>query len=301
MQAENALTHSHVSAAKFRMLQVAVFAVGLSAMIVAGWYLVEGMLNFAGDKSSQRVFIAAGIIFQVTESICFVAAAALTSKSFYWRTSLFTLGTILFLFSISVMTLAQKATLQAGESQATALDSQVEALQAQIRSLDNVIGGYRLNAETQSKSIYANSRELGQDSLNRATDLELKKLNLTEKLFELNGARKQTSSDFFKQLEKVTGFPALQTEFYFLVTRSLLLELCGIVLMSFAAHLKLTNTQPNNDERRASNSAFKGIRAARLESNPANSSNTENNADEHWASTYIRKLKQKSNDGNAAQ
>ena len=269
-------------------VQLIIFIVGLSAMIVSGWYLIEGMLHFAGDDSSKRVFIAAGIIFQVTESICFIAATAFTSKKWYWRAALFALGAILFAFSIDVMTLAQKATLQAGNNQATALDSQILAIQEQVKSLDDVIAGYRLNAEKQSKSVYANSRELGQDSLNRAADLENKKIEMSTKLYELQAARKQTSSDFFKQLEEIIGFPALQTEFYFLMSRSVLLELCGIVLMAFAAHLRAPSAQQQAPQKK-NQPANKPRQQNRLvRENQATFEET----GEHWARSHIRLLKQ---------
>lgn len=275
------------SGAKSAATQWAIFSVGLCAMAVSGWYLVEGMLHFAGDETSKRVFIAAGIIFQVTESICFIAATAFTTRSWLWRGSLFSLGTVLFIFSIAVMTLAQKATLQAGDSEAKALDTQVQSIEGQIESLNNVIAGYRLNADAQSKSVFANSRELGQDSLNRATELEEKKLQLAERLFELQKARKQTSADFFKQLENIIGFSALKTEFYFLMIRSVLIELCGIVLLAFAAHLR-TPVEKNipTVEKSIGRTPAPG-RGARAVQN-ANS-----DSGEHWARSHIQLLKQK--------
>ena len=284
---ENTIPSSFFSNAKSATTQWAIFLVGLSAMIVSGWYLIEGMLHFAGDDRSKQVFIAAGIIFQVTESICFVAASAYTTRSWLWRGSLFTLGAVLFIFSIAVMTLAQKATLQVGDSQAQALDSQIHSIEQQITSLDNVIAGYRLNAETQSKSVFANSRELGQDSLNRATELEEKKLLLSGRLFELQKARKQTSADFFKQLESIIGFPALKTEFYFLMIRSVLMELCGIVLMAFAAHLRV----PVNQNVPTVEKFFK--RTPILGRNPSASQAAHNETGEHWARSHIQLLKQK--------
>ena len=277
--------------AKFRSMQSIIFLVGVSAMVVAGWYLIEGMLHFAGDETSKRVFIAAGIIFQITESICFIAAAALTAGSIYWRVALVFLGTFLFLFSITVMTLAQKATLQSGESEASALTQQISALQKQVESLDEMIAGYRLNAEKQSKSIFANSRELGQDSLNRATELEQQKLALSNQLFSLTSAKRQTSSDFFTQLEKIIGLPALQTEFYFLVTRSLLLELCGIFLMAFAAYLKIPAVLKDSllpEQYTSNNTLTEQPRIESIDRELVNSG--------HWASSYIRSLKQKNHD-----
>ena len=295
------------------LTQALIFSVGLSAMVVAGWYLIEGMLHFAGDDASKRVFIAAGIIFQITESICFIAAAAYTSKTLYWRLALFGLGCILFLFSITVMTLAQKATLQAGEHAANAIEQQVSALDSQVQSLNEMIAGYRLNAEKQSKSIYANSRELGQDSLNRATELEIKKLELTDKLFALNNARRQTSSDFFKQLEQILGYPALEMEFYFLVSRSLLLELCGIMLMAFAAQLSQSWQHHRTERAKAPAGGTHGLfralgsrktgpitrqqaatpgkqaRPAPEEVEPPQEHSLVNG---HWASSHIRQLKQ---------
>lgn len=288
---DNTAPGSFFSNAKSVTLQWGIFGVGLCAMIVSGWYLIEGMLHFAGDDNSKRVFIAAGIIFQVTESICFIAATAFTTRSWLWRGSLFTLGSVLFIFSIAVMTLAQKATLQVGDSEAKALDSQINAIEEQVNSLDNVIAGYRLNAETQSKSVFANSRELGQDSLNRATELEEKKLNLTNRLFELQKDRRQTSSDFFKQLEKIIGLPALKTEFYFLMIRSVLMELCGIVLMAFAAHLRtpVDNHIPTM-EKPVRRTPLIG-RGLRTEQNP------QNETGDHWARSHIQLLKQKQTSG----
>jgi hypothetical protein len=293
---ESALTNesSWLTSTRNLSVQLTIFIVGLAAMIVSGWYLIEGMLHFAGDESSKKVFIAAGIIFQITESICFITATAFVSRSWYWRGSLFTLGTILFMFSIGVMTLAQKATLQAGDNQATALDSRITALQAQVDSLDEVIAGYRLNAEKQSKSVFANSRELGQDSLNRAAELESKKLALTERLFELQNQRRQTSADFFKQLEKVIGLPALQTEFYFLMTRSVLLELCGIVLMAFAAHLRAPRTVAK------ASTPLAPIRS-KLARQPTFESTSHDETGEHWARSHIRLLKQQQQGGNQNQ
>lgn len=285
-----------------------VFLVGLCAMIVAGIILIEGMLNFAGG-AAKYIFIAAGIVFQVAETLCFIAAAALIGKSSQWRAGLFFLGILLFSFSIAVMTLAQKATIQVGESKDDALSKQTSALNDQLKSLDDVIQGYRLNAERQSKSIYANSRQLGQDSLNRATELEEKKLLLKEKLFSLNERKRQTSSAFFKQLEDITGLEATSTEFYFLVLRSILLELCGIVFMAFAAYLKFHKSQnylaaqssvrtetlaapitakakekPSKKKKLAQSTAIKPI-----------STPKEDSGDSSWAAKYLNALREKQN------
>jgi len=207
-------------------------------MIVAGFFLIEGLSQFSGDETTRNILIIGGILFQITESLCFIAAASLAFHSITWRMSLFGLGCILFLFSIGVMTLAQKTALQTGINEASAIDEKRGQIREQITSLDRMIESYRLNAEKQSKSIYKDSRALGQDSINRATEIELEKSKLSEQLFALNQQRKETSIDFFIRLEEVTGLPAVSTEFYFLVVRSLLLELCGIILMAFAANLR---------------------------------------------------------------
>jgi hypothetical protein len=210
-------------------------------MAVAGFFLIEGLSQFSGSGGAKKMLIIGGVLFQITESLCFISASALTYHSLRWRYILFTLGTVLFCFSIAVMTLAQKTALQSGEAQAQANDEQRAHIRNQIASLQQVIDSYRLNAENQSKSIYKDSRAMGQDSINRATELEERKFQLGEELFRLNTDRKQTSSDFFKRLEEVTGLPAKSTEFYFLVLRSLLLEMSGIILMSFGANLRAYN------------------------------------------------------------
>jgi len=220
---------------------LAIFLVGIACMAVSGYFLIEGLSEFSGGAGAKRMLIVGGILFQVTESICFMSAAALTAHSRSWRYLLFTLGSVLFLFSIAVMTLAQKTALQAGEAQAQAIDEKRDQLRLQLQSLDKVIASYRLNAEKQSRSIYKDSRALGQDSLNRATELEERKMALSNTLFALNEKRRQTSVDFFNRIEQVLGVPSAQAEFYFLVIRSLLLELCGIVLLSFSANLRAYN------------------------------------------------------------
>ncbi len=220
---------------------VFIFCIGLACMTVAGYFLIEGLSQFAGGAAARQVLIVGGILFQITESICFISASALTYHSLRWRYILFTLGMVLFSFSIAIMTLAQKTALQTGEAQAQAIDEQRQQLREQIASLDQVIGSYRLNAQQQSLSIYRDSRALGQDSINRAAALEEKKSQLSTMLYNLTTERRQTSADFFQHLQEVTGLPAKATEFYFLVLRSLLLELSGIVLMSFGANLRAYN------------------------------------------------------------
>ncbi len=232
-------------------------------MAVAGYFLVQGLSQFSGSGTTNTMLIVGGVLFQVTESICFIGASALTYHSLRWRYILFTLGVVLFSFSIGVMTLAQKAALQTGESQASAIDEKRQYLRSQIASLQKVIDSYRLNAEKQSRSIYKDSRAKGQDSLNRAAKLEQKKMQLSEALYRANIRRKQTSSDFFKRVEQVTGLPAASTEFYFLVGRSLLIELSAIILMSFGANLRAYNKLVM-DSRQHLHMEFKEPLSARL-------------------------------------
>ena len=162
-----------------------IFIIGLACMSVAGYFLIEGLSQFSGSNAAKRMLIVGGILFQITESICFISASALTYHSLTWRYTLFGLGLVLFSFSIGVMTLAQKTALQTGEAQAQAIDEKRDYIRKQIDSLDRGIASYRFNAEKQSRSIYKDSRALGQDSLNRAINQEEKKQALSEELFKL--------------------------------------------------------------------------------------------------------------------
>jgi hypothetical protein len=218
-----------------------IFGIGLACMAVAGYFLIQGLSQFSGSGAAKNMLIVGGVLFQITESLCFIAASALTYHSLRWRYILFSLGVVLFCFSIGVMTLAQKTALQTGEAQAQANDEKREHVRSQIASLQQVIDSYRFNAEKQSKSIYKDSRALGQDSINRAAEMEERKIQLSDELYALNTARRQTAADFFQRMEEVSGLPAKSTEFYFLVLRSLLLELSGIILMSFGANLRAYN------------------------------------------------------------
>lgn len=220
-----------------------IIIVGVACMVVAGYFLIEGLSQFSGNATTRNILIIGGILFQISESLCFVAAAALAHHSRVWRMSLFSLGCVLFLFSVAVMTLAQKTALQSGINVADAIDEKRQYLRKQLSSLDKMIESYQYNAKKQSKSIYKDSRAMGQDSINRATEIEQQKLDLSNELFALNQERKETSVDFFNRLEEVTGLHARNTEFYFLVLRSLLIELCGILLMAFGASLRAFRTQ----------------------------------------------------------
>ena len=105
-------------------------------MSVAGYFLIEGLSQFSGSNAAKRMLIAGGILFQITESICFISASALTYHSLTWRYTLFGLGLVLFSFSIGVMTLAQKTALQTGEAQAQAIDEKRDYTRKQIDSLE---------------------------------------------------------------------------------------------------------------------------------------------------------------------
>ena len=213
-----------------------VLIIGACFMIAAAFLLIQGLSRFSGDSGSQNIFIVFGVLFQIGESVCFIAAARQSHHSKLWRAGLLMLGIILFSFSISVMTLAQKATMQVGINAASAVDEQRNYLREQIESLDRSINSYRFNAESQSKSIYKDSRALGQDSLNRTIELEEKKRALSDQLFALSNERRESSADFFARLETIVGWPADTTEFYFLVLRSVLIELCGVLFLAYGSY-----------------------------------------------------------------
>lgn len=219
-----------------RFIRFLIFPIGVSCMIVAGYFLIQGFLQISGNESASTMWIVLGILFQIGESACFVSAAAFTNHSMLWRYSALGFGILLFLMSIGVMTLAQKTAMFAGENSASAIDQQREQINAQISSFDELIASYRLNAEKQSKSIYAESRKLGQESLNKAMELEERKMALSSKLFMLSSKRKQTSMDFFTRIEEMFGYDAQKTEFAFYVARSLFVEGLGIFLMALGAH-----------------------------------------------------------------
>ena len=214
------------------------FLLGAVAMVFAGYFLVIGLSKFGGDDTTRNILIMGGILFQIVESFCFVGAAGYAFHSRVWQITLFTLGCVLFVFSLFVMTLAQKTAMHTGEMQAGAIDSRVTLIEQQIASYDKLITSYEHNAEKQSNSIYKDSRQLGQDSLNKATSLEEKKMSLVNELFVLKNDRRQTSMDFFKQLGELTGYEATKLEWYFMIGRAVLFELIGIILLSFGVTLK---------------------------------------------------------------
>jgi hypothetical protein len=118
-------------------------------------------------------------------------------------------------------------------------------------------------------------------------------------LFALNQTKQHTSSQFFKQIETVTGLPALETEFYFLVIRSLLLELCGIVLMSFSAFLLSSLRSQETSHLPVAVSAEKPISESERKRVKTNKSvfatklPDKTKPDSSWAAKYINALREK--------
>ena len=225
----------------------ALLGIGISLMVVAGFFLVEGLSQFAANENLKMALMASGILFQVAESACFITAAALDTKYAKWRGILLTGGVLLFMFSIAVVTIAQKASFEAGESSAQVADAKAADLATQIENLDKAIATYRLNAEKQSKSIYAQSRALGQDSLNKSMELADKRAQLAKELFALRNQRQVTSLDIFRRIENITGFGAENIELLYIFVRSLFLEFFGVLFLSIAAYFKpKTEVLPEN-------------------------------------------------------
>jgi hypothetical protein len=217
-------------------LGVISLALGLVCMAIAGVILIQGLLQFSANQAAQWIFIASGIAFQVVESFCFVAASRTSPHSRGWRYAMFTLGVCLFVFSIAIMTIAQRAALAVDELAASANDEQRRILHTRLASIDQLIDGYRLNAATQSRSVYAQSRKLGQTSLNLAKDLEEQKQAITAQLLALASHNTQTAADFFTRVERVIGWPATHIEFWFLFLRACLIEIAGVVCLSYGAY-----------------------------------------------------------------
>ena len=214
------------------------FTVGFCSMVVAGWFLIDGLSQFSASTSMYYALVLSAIIFQLGEAGMFVTAAVLPVYYRKWRWFTIVVGSSLFILSVLVMTLAQKSAMSSGEIKANAIDEKVRLLQSQIASIDSVIQSYQTNADKQSRSVYAQSRALGQDSLNRSSALLEKKLTLSSQIFDLQSKRNLTSGDFFSSVEKVTGFDGQTTELVYLVARSALLEFLGVSLMTLAAYFK---------------------------------------------------------------
>ncbi|MDH5327619.1 MAG: hypothetical protein OEY58_19370 [Gammaproteobacteria bacterium] len=225
-----------------------VLVCGAVSMICAAFFLIKG-LSSGSFGSATNVLIIGAIVLQVSEVILFLLASTdvLGQHSRLGRAGFFSLGCSLFLFSVFIMTMAQSTSLQTGVREAAANDSQRLRLEQQLESLTSIIDSYRKNADTQSQSVYANSRALGQDSINRAVELEQKKFAILEQLGQLDRSRKESSSDFFLRLESLTGIQQGYWGIAFLVTLSLLFEVIGIVLITTAVKLMSGYFSPDND------------------------------------------------------
>lgn len=213
-----------------------IYAVGLLALGLASYFLVTGLSSFAEDGQFALMLMATGIVFQMVESICFIGASSL-AKTKSWKIVLLSLGVTLFLFSILTMTLAQKSVMMKAQQKAKTLDAKRNYLAKQIESLNVLIKGYHTKNAKDLTSKWITRRKAGEKSLNEVTRLESRKLKLINELHSLNHQRKPTSNDFFKEVAVTLNWSesmALKMEFWFIVGRSLLLEISAMLLLSFA-------------------------------------------------------------------
>lgn len=224
-----------------------IFLVGFACMVLSGYFLVIGLSQFAVNESVKVILAASAVTLQIAESACFMIAAAMPSPFKKIRAALFAGGSIIFIFSIAVVTVAQKAVFQESEVSANASDTMTKNIEGQIANLDATIASYRLNGEKQSRSIYPESRAKGQESLDKAAKLTEKQEALSAKLFDLQKQRSVTGMDVYHKLEKILGIDAENMELGFIVVRSLLLETIGVLFLSLPGYLKtLTPTAPEN-------------------------------------------------------
>lgn len=215
-----------------------IFLVGFACMVLSGYFLVIGLSQFAVNESIKVILAASAVTLQIAESACFMIAAAMPSPFKKIRAALFVGGSIIFIFSIAVVTVAQKAVFQESEVSANANDTMKKNIEGQIANLDATIASYRLNGEKQSRSIYPESRAKGQESLDEATKLMEKREALSEQLFELQKQRSVTGMDVYRKLEKVLRIDAENIELGYILVRSLLLETIGVLFLSLPGYLK---------------------------------------------------------------
>ncbi|MDH5665029.1 MAG: hypothetical protein OEY10_01875, partial [Nitrosopumilus sp.] len=216
----------------------AFFLLGLVGICVSGYLLVTGLSHFSANDSARNTFIVGGIFFQILETVCFVTVTSIPGIHRPWKYALIALGVSFFIFSISIMTIAQKATVYGGENETKAIDNELAQLNSQLKTIDSIIESFQANAGKQSKSIYAESRELGREALLDATHLIEKKEKLIGQISELQRDRKETAAGFFVQVENIVGFDARSIEFEFYFIRSLFFEISGIFCFAFGGYLR---------------------------------------------------------------
>ncbi|MDH5327666.1 MAG: hypothetical protein OEY58_19605 [Gammaproteobacteria bacterium] len=229
-----------------------VIALGALIMVYAGYYLVLGFSQIDVAQDSKTMFVLFGVFIQCMEAVCFFGATV--TRNMAWRFALIAFGIPLFAVSVFFMTIAQMSSLEDGERQAQSVDMRATQLRDQIASLDTTIAGYRLNAEKQSQSKFAQSRALGMEALKEAQRLEDQKNQLSQELFALTQQRKTTSSDLFGQAGSAIGVSI--TGYHFYLLRSFLLELGSILILSFGGYLRQAALQSSQQVSKANQRVF---------------------------------------------
>lgn len=229
-----------------------VIALGALIMVYAGYYLVLGFSQIDVAQDSKTMFVLFGVFIQCMEAVCFFGATV--TRNMAWRIALIAFGIPLFAVSVFFMTIAQMSSLEDGERQAQSVDMRASQLKDQIASLDTTIAGYRLNAEKQSQSKFAQSRALGMEALKEAQRLEDQKNKLSQELFALTQQRKTTSSDLFGQAGSAIGVTI--TGYHFYLLRSFLLELGSILILSFGGYLRQASLQSSKQVSKANQQVF---------------------------------------------
>lgn len=212
------------------------YFIGFISMLTASYLVINSFTLLAGEND-KWIFIIVGIVIQVSEAIVFPIFSSLPNNHRISKSILLITGFLLVTVSITGMVFSQIHTFAAQDNAQSNLNEQISRLNSSVNEINRTKESYLDNSKKQSASVYRESRALGQDSINRAAELDEKKRVLEEELKPLIKLKNSATDNTFAKLEKTLNIPKEDIEFYFVILRAVVLEFCGIIWLSLAASL----------------------------------------------------------------
>lgn len=202
--------------------------IGIFLSAVATWFFALGLLATEPDERSRDALFAAGVLLTACQLIAFSSTELLPEGVLTrqrWRPKV--LACVLFCFEVLTMAITQQFLVETADVQASAIETRATELRAQLDSLRRSAAGLRENGEIQSRSKFPESRAEGAAALRQAVDVERDIGRLADELTKVESSRKPTFTSLLGP-DRTT---------WFIVLRSALVALAGLVMVSWGSSL----------------------------------------------------------------
>lgn len=208
-------------------------AAGCVIMGVSTYFLIEGM-SALGDAGHMNTI--GGIALQIGESVLLFVAGGWLYKKSGLRYTAVTLGILAAVFSVTMMTLAQKSSIESGQHHANKIDKKVARLEARKARIQRRIDSIMPSIQKDLDSTMYRSRGLKREEQKITPKVQqIAKIDL--QLDKLESQRKLTNSQIMQDIADFLHVSVVTATMIILWLRSFLFEGSAIVLFMIAGYL----------------------------------------------------------------